>query len=49
MPDDLDRQTGRRSHDLTAKLKDIINSKLLWDEYGIDDNITVRLSPHGFN
>jgi hypothetical protein len=43
MPADLDRQAGRRSHDHTAKLKEIIDSKLLWNEYGIDGDITVRL------
>ncbi|KAN0125682.1 hypothetical protein V8E52_000889 [Russula decolorans] len=37
---DLVGQAGRRSHDLTAKLKEIITSKLLWDEYGIDNDIT---------
>ena len=49
MPDNLDRQAGRRSHELTRRLMEIINSKLLWDEYGIDDDITVRLSLPIFN
>jgi len=49
MPDNLDRQAGRRSHELTCRLMEIINSKLLWDEYGIDDDITVRLSLPIFN
>ena len=49
MNTDLDGQAGRRSHDLTAKLKEIINSKMLWEEYGIDDDITVRHSSLGFN
>lgn len=44
MPSNLDRQAGRRSHDLTCKLKEVIDSKMLWDEYGIDDEITVRRS-----
>jgi hypothetical protein len=44
MPNNLDRQAGRRSHELTRRLKEIINSKLLWDEYGIDDDITVCFS-----
>lgn len=45
MPNNLDQgQAGRRSHDFTRRLKEIINSKMLWDEYGIDDNITVRYS-----
>ena len=44
MPNNLDRQAGRRSHELTRRLKGVINSKLLWDEYGINDDITVRLS-----
>jgi len=49
MSTDLDSQAGRRSHDLTAQLKEIISSKLLWDEYGIDDDITVRHLSLGFN
>jgi hypothetical protein len=49
IPDDLDGQAGRRSHDLTSRLKEIIDSKMLWDEYGIDDEITVRHSSVGFN
>jgi hypothetical protein len=48
MPDNLDGQAGRRSHDLTDRLKEIIDSKMLWDEYGIDDDITVRLLLRGF-
>lgn len=48
MPDNLDGQAGRRTHDLTGRLKNIINSKMLWDEYGIDDDITVRLLLHCF-
>jgi hypothetical protein len=45
---DLVGQAGRRSHDLTAKLKEIITSKLLWDEYGIDNDITVHHSMLAF-
>ena len=45
MPNNLDGQAGRRSHELTRGLKEVINSKLLWDEYGIDDDITVCISP----
>jgi hypothetical protein len=41
MHDNLDVQAGQRSHDLTARLKNIIDSKMLWDKYGIDDDITV--------
>jgi hypothetical protein len=44
MPTALDDTAGLRSHDLTCRLKEIINSKMLWDEYGIDDDITVRPS-----
>ena len=49
MSTNLDSQAGRWSHDLTAQLKEIINSKLLWDEYGIDDDITVHHLSLGFN
>ena len=38
----LDCPAGRRSHEHTKRLKEIIDSKMLWDEYGIDDDITVR-------
>jgi hypothetical protein len=48
MHDNLDVQAGLRSHDLTARLKNIIDSKMLWDEYGIDDDITVCHSQHRF-
>lgn len=48
MPDNLDARAGRRSHDHTGGLKEIIDSKMLWDEYGIDDDITVCLSLGGF-
>ena len=41
MPKNLDGQAGRRSHNLTRGLKQIIDSKTLWDDYGIDDDITV--------
>ncbi len=36
---------GCRSHEHTEALKGIIDSKTLWDEYGIDDEITVGYSP----
>jgi hypothetical protein len=49
MYNNLDGQAGRRSHELTGRLKEIINSKLLWDEYGIDDDISVRHPPLHFN
>lgn len=42
-------QAGRRSHNHTKRLKEIIDSKMLWDEYGIDDEITVRHPPLGFD
>ena len=48
IPANLDGQAGRRSHHHTDRLKEIIDSKMLWDEYGIDDDITVRRSSHGF-
>ena len=48
MPKNLDGQAGRRSHNLTRGLKQIIDSKMLWDDYGIDDDITVRRPPLDF-
>ena len=38
----LDKPAGRRSHELTRGLKEIMDSDILWDEFGIDDEITVR-------
>ena len=48
MPKNLNGQAGRRSHNLTRGLKQIIDSKMLWDDYGIDDDITVRRPPLDF-
>ena len=42
-------QAGRRSHNHTRRLKEIIDSKMLWDEYGIDDEITVHHPPLGLD
>lgn len=42
LPDDLDKISGPRSHVHSCQLAEIIDSKSLWDEYGIDDDITVR-------
>jgi hypothetical protein len=43
------RQVGRRSHNHTKRLKEIIDSRMLWDKYEIDDKITVRHPPLGFD
>lgn len=39
---DLDKPAGRRSQKETRQLKEVIKSQRLWDEFGIDDDITVR-------
>jgi hypothetical protein len=38
----LDEPALRRSHELTRGLKEVVDSDTLWDEFGIDDDITVR-------
>ncbi len=40
----LDGQGACWYQEHTQRLQQIIDSKLLWDEYGIDDDITVHLS-----
>ena len=44
LPNNLDGQGVCRCQEHTQRLQQIIDSKLLWDEYGINDDITVRLS-----
>ncbi|KAF8811058.1 hypothetical protein BYT27DRAFT_7278824 [Phlegmacium glaucopus] len=39
LPNDLDGKRGRRTRAFTDELIEILDSKLLWDEYGIDDDI----------
>jgi len=41
LPNDLDRPCGRRTRAFTDELLDTLDSKTLWDEYGIDDDILV--------
>ena len=41
LPDHLDKAAGPRSHEHSHQLAGIIDSKTLWDEYGIDDDISV--------
>jgi len=38
---DLDKPAGWRSHEETRQLREVIDSNQLWDEFGIDDDITV--------
>jgi Plavaka transposase len=38
----LNCPAGHQSHEHTKRLKEIIDSNMLWDEYGIDDDIMVR-------
>ena len=38
---DLNGPGGKRSQAHTQGLAEVLNSKVLWDEYGIDDDITV--------
>ncbi|KAF8956155.1 hypothetical protein BDZ97DRAFT_1672008 [Flammula alnicola] len=39
LPDNLDGLRGRRTRGFTDELLDTLASKMLWDEYGIDDDI----------
>jgi len=41
----LDGVRGRRTQALTELLMDTLTSKELWDEFGIDDDVIVGLSP----
>jgi hypothetical protein len=43
--DDLDGEGGRRSHELTLALFDVLDKKRLWEDYGIVDDIMVRCGP----
>ena len=43
MPDDLDGERGRRTRKFTETLLDTLDSKRLWDEYGIDSDINYFL------
>lgn len=40
--DDLDHAAGRRSHRLTEALFEALETKPLWDDYGIIDGIMVN-------
>ena len=44
LPSDIDGPRGRRTREFTDLLLDTLDSKTLWDEYGIDDDIVVRTS-----
>lgn len=39
LPDSLDGDRGRRTRGFTEYLLDTLDSKTLWDEYGIDDDV----------
>jgi len=39
--DDLETNATQRTRALTEGLSDILDSKTLWDEYGIDDGVIV--------
>ena len=41
LPNDIDGPRGRRTRAFTDELMDTLDSKTLWDEYGIDDDILV--------
>jgi hypothetical protein len=41
LPSDIDGLRGRRTREFTDELLDTLDSKTLWDEYGIDDDILV--------
>ncbi len=49
LQNNLKAQAGYWSHNHTHQLKQIINSKLLWDKYGIDNDIMVCQSPFLFD
>jgi hypothetical protein len=40
---DLDGEGGRRSHEHTVSLFETLDAKELWDEYGIVDDVMVRV------
>ncbi|KAF8804512.1 hypothetical protein BYT27DRAFT_7258988 [Phlegmacium glaucopus] len=39
LPDDLDGECGRRTREFMEDLLDTLDSKTLWDEYGIDSDV----------
>ena len=41
LPSDIDGPRGRRTRAFTDLLLDTLDSKALWDQYGIDDDILV--------
>ena len=41
IPSDIDGGRGRRTRAFTDELLNTLDSKTLWDEYGIDDDILV--------
>ncbi|KAF8808375.1 hypothetical protein BYT27DRAFT_7222884 [Phlegmacium glaucopus] len=41
LPTDIDGLRGRRTRAFTDELLDTLDSKTLWDEYGIDDDILI--------
>ena len=41
LPNDIDGLRGRQTQAFTDELLDTLDSKTLWDEYGIDDDILV--------
>lgn len=40
-PNNIDGPGGRRTQEFTNSLIDELDSKTLWDEYGIDDDVVV--------
>ena len=43
LPTDLDGLSGRQTRAFTEELLDTLDSDILWDEYGVDDNVLVSL------
>jgi hypothetical protein len=41
IPTDIDGLRGRRTREFTDVLLETLESKMLWDEYGIDDDVLV--------
>lgn len=44
MPENIDAPAGRRTPALTDELTQLLDSTTLWTDYGIDDNIIVRIA-----
>lgn len=42
LPKDLDGHGERQTHTFTKDLADTLESTQLWDEYGVDNDITVN-------